>query len=478
MESTLKLMNYSEKAIVIYGQTKEYKDNLKQLGGRFNPYLTIEGKRTAAWIFSKRRETELINFINTLGSQKFGEVCNTCNFEIPTKVNETAIVTPPVIERPIEQPIVQEQTEQTEQTKQSEQVIETKQTEQPKESKIVKIVKAVKGLFKVNYKSIFSQFKTNNTLPILDYIKIEANGTATLSDLETNVILPNYFSNKSEGAICLPLEQIKKIDKANELRLDINGIAASLGVFKLTGINTDEFPLPHSTDIKFKHIGTLNKNGIEVVNIALNYVGKDETRPTMTGVYFDSKNGKIASTDAHKLFSRNAHELTESFIINKKTAKLLSLLSDSYEVYKSDNIIKFESTNGTIISRIIDGNYPNYEAIMPKNNDKIFELDKAKLVKVINEAIKCANKTTKQVIFSFKNNIATVSSEELDLGLEYSCEMEAKCNTDFEIAFNGKFLLDILANIQEYRIELKCSENNRAALINTDFLLMPVMIKE
>jgi DNA polymerase-3 subunit beta len=473
MESTLKLMNYSEKALVIYGQTKEYKDNLKQLGGRFNPYLTIEGKRTAAWIFSKRRETELINFINTLGSQKFGEVCNTCNFELPTKVNETAIVTPPVIERPIEQPIIQEQTEQV-----TEQVIETKQTETPKESKVTKVVKAIKSVFKVNYKSIFSQFKTNNSLPILDCIKIEANGTAVLSDLETNVILPNYFSNKSEGAICLPLEQIKKIDKANELRLDINGISASLGVFKLTGMNAEEFPLPCKQDIVFKHIGTLNKNGIEAVNVAYNYVGKDELRPVMTGVYFDSTNGKIASTDAHKLFSKNAHELTESFIINKKTAKLLSLLSDAYEVYLSDNNVKFESVNGTIISRLIDGNYVNYEAVTPKNNDKIFELDKAKLVKVINEAIKCANKTTKQIIFSFKNNIVTVSSQDLDFGLEYSCEIEAKCNIDFQIGFNGKFLLDILANIQDNRIELKCSENNRAALINTDFLLMPVMINE
>ena len=471
MESTLKLMNYSEKALVIYGQTKEYKDNLKQLGGRFNPYLTIEGKRTAAWIFSKRRETELINFINSLGSQKFGEVCNTCKFELPK--TERIIVPSPIQEQPIEQPIVQEQTEQV-----TEQVIETKQTEQPKESKVTKVVKAIKSVFKVNYKSIFSQFKSNNSLPILDYIKIEANGTSVLSDLETNVILPNYFSNKSEGAICLPLEQIKKIDKANELRLDINGIAASLGVFKLTGMNAADFPLPHSTDIKFKHIGTLNKNGIEVANIALNYTGKDETRPVMTGVYFDSKNGNVVGTDAHKLFSRNVHELTESFIINKKTAKLLSLLSDSYEVYKSDNIIKFESTNGTIISRIIEGNYPNYQAVIPTNNDKIFELDKAKLVKVINEAIKCANKTTKQVIFSFKNNSVVVSSEELDFGLEYSCEIEAKSSIDFQIKFNGKFLLDILANIQDNRIELTCSENNRAALINTDFLLMPVMIKE
>ena len=472
MESTLKLMNYSEKAIVIYGQTKEYKDNLKQLGGRFNPYLTIEGKRTAAWIFSKRRETELINFINSLGSQKFGEVCNTCKFELPK--TERIIVPSPIQEQPIEQPIVHEQTEQT---KQPEQIIETKQTEQPKESKVTKVVKAIKSVFKVNYKSIFSQFKSNNSLPILDHVKIEANGTAVLSDLETNVILPNYFGNKSDGAICLPLEQIKKIDKANELRLEINGIAASLGVFKLTGMNAADFPLPCKQDIVFKHIGTLNKNGIEAVNVAYNYVGKDELRPVMTGVYFDSKNGNVVGTDAHKLFSKNAHELTESFIINKKTAKLLSLLSDTYEVYLSDKIVKFESTNGTIISRIIDGNYPNYEAVIPKNNDKIFELDKAKLVKVINEAIKCANKTSKQVKFSFKNNIVTVSSEELDFGLEYSCEMEAKCNTDFEIGFNGKFLLDILANIQEYRIELKCSENNRAALINTDFLLMPVMIE-
>lgn len=461
----LETINYSEKAIVIYGNTKEYKEQLKQLGGRFNPYLTINGTKQAGWVFSKQK-TELINnFIASLNGQTFNEVCTPCKYELPTKVQtETPIVTPVIassepIVTPEPEPIIQEQ----------------KQVETPK---IKQVIKQAVSKFKANFKSIFAQFKNNNALPILDNVKVENNGTACLSDLETNVILPNYFSNKSEGTICLPLEQIKNIKDANLLRLDIQQteLKATLGMFKLTGCEVDLFPI--NCDKVFKHIGTLDKNGIDITKIAVDYTGKDELRPYQTGVYFDKTNGNIVSTDAHKLYYKQAHNLTESFIINKKTAKLLSLLSDTYEVYLSDDFanVKFESTNGTIISRTIDAKFANYEAVLPKNNSKIFSMDKAKLVKTINEAIKCANKTTKKVLFSFAKDIAVLSSEELDFGLEYSCEIQAESNEVFDIGFNGKFLLDILANVSDNKITIKAEANNRAVLINDDFLLMPVMI--
>jgi len=348
---------------------------------------------------------------------------------------------------------------------------------------------------------------SNNTLPILDnfLFNIKNNKMSIVaSDLETTMMSSISVEADEDGKITIPariLIDTLKTFSNQPLTFIVNivtfGIEMSseLGNYKLAGQNANEFPkMPtlqasSSTTIK----GDVLANAI---NKTLFASGNDELRPVMSGVFCELSNEQttFVATDAHKLVRHVRTDVksdkTASFILPKKPLTILkNNIGDDSDItleYNETNAL-FSFGNITIICRLIDGKYPNYEAVIPKENPNKLTIETATLLSSIKRVSIYANKTTHQIRFKVAGSELQITSEDLDFANKaeerLSCQYEGE---DMEIGFNSKFVIDMLNNIGAEQIIIEMSAPNRAGIIlpldgleegeKTLMLVMPVML--
>ena len=348
---------------------------------------------------------------------------------------------------------------------------------------------------------------SNNTLPILDNFLFDINSnnmTIIASDLETTMMSTISVEADVDGKITIPariLIDTLKTFSNQPLTFIVNtetfGIEMSseMGNYKLAGQNANEFPKTpklngsSSTTIK----GDILANAI---NKTLFASGNDELRPVMSGMFCELSSEQITfvATDAHKLVKHTRTDIssdkTASFILPKKPLTILkNNISDDADIKLefNDTNVLFTFNNITIICRLIDGKYPNYEAVIPKENPNKLTIETASLLSSIKRVSIYANKTTHQIRLKIAGSELQITSEDLDFANKaeerLSCQYEG---TDMEIGFNSKFVIDMLNNIGAEQISLEMSAPNRAGIIlpldgleegeNTLMLVMPVML--
>ena len=348
---------------------------------------------------------------------------------------------------------------------------------------------------------------SNNTLPILDNFLFDINSnnmTIIASDLETTMMSTISVEADVDGKITIPariLIDTLKTFSNQPLTFIVNtetfGIEMSseMGNYKLAGQNANEFPKTpklngsSSTTIK----GDILANAI---NKTLFASGNDELRPVMSGMFCELSSEQITfvATDAHKLVKHTRTDIssdkTASFILPKKPLTILkNNISDDADIKLefNDTNALFTFNNITIICRLIDGKYPNYEAVIPKENPNKLTIETASLLSSIKRVSIYANKTTHQIRLKIAGSELQITSEDLDFANKaeerLSCQYEG---ADMEIGFNSKFVIDMLNNIGAEQISLEMSAPNRAGIIlpldgleegeNTLMLVMPVML--
>ena len=348
---------------------------------------------------------------------------------------------------------------------------------------------------------------SNNTLPILDNFLFDINSnnmTIIASDLETTMMSTISVEADVDGKITIPariLIDTLKTFSNQPLTFIVNtetfGIEMSseMGNYKLAGQNANEFPKTpklngsSSTTIK----GDILANAI---NKTLFASGNDELRPVMSGMFCELSTEQITfvATDAHKLVKHTRTDIssdkTASFILPKKPLTILkNNISDDADIKLefNDTNALFTFNNITIICRLIDGKYPNYEAVIPKENPNKLTIETASLLSSIKRVSIYANKTTHQIRLKIAGSELQITSEDLDFANKaeerLSCQYKG---TDMEIGFNSKFVIDMLNNIGAEQISLEMSAPNRAGIIlpldgleegeNTLMLVMPVML--
>ena len=348
---------------------------------------------------------------------------------------------------------------------------------------------------------------SNNTLPILDNFLFDINSnnmTIIASDLETTMMSTISVEADVDGKITIPariLIDTLKTFSNQPLTFIVNtetfGIEMSseMGNYKLAGQNANEFPktpkLNGSSTTTIK--GAILANAI---NKTLFASGNDELRPVMSGMFCELSTEQITfvATDAHKLVKHTRTDIssdkTASFILPKKPLTILkNNISDDADIKLefNDTNALFTFNNITIICRLIDGKYPNYEAVIPKENPNKLTIETASLLSSIKRVSIYANKTTHQIRLKIAGSELQITSEDLDFANKaeerLSCQYEG---TDMEIGFNSKFVIDMLNNIGAEQISLEMSAPNRAGIIlpldgleegeNTLMLVMPVML--
>jgi DNA polymerase-3 subunit beta len=219
----------------------------------------------------------------------------------------------------------------------------------------------------------------------------------------------------------------------------------------------------------------------------------------MTGVFCQLSDQDITfvATDAHKLvrYRRTDSKSSEtgSFILPKKPLNLIKNILSAQDVdvkieYNSTNA-SFEFENILLICRLIDGKYPNYDAVIPVNNTKKLTIDRQQILTSIKRVSIFSNQLTRQIRFSISGKELILASEDMELANEakerLTCTYEGE---DIEIGFNSKFILEMMNNLDSDEICIEMSTSNRAALIfpvNSDnkdedilMLVMPVMLNQ
>jgi DNA polymerase III subunit beta len=351
---------------------------------------------------------------------------------------------------------------------------------------------------------------TSNSLPILDNFLFElATGELTISasDLENTMkttVKPDEA--KEDGRIAIPAKLLLDIlknfsDQPLVFAIDSSNfgieISSDYGKYKLVGQNADDFPKSPDFDSSksLKISGDIIANAIDKTLFAS---GNDELRPVMSGVYCQFSSDKLifVATDAHKLvrYGRTDASSPQSsdFILPKKPLNLLKQNltgeEESIEVTYNDTTVRFSLGNMELTSRLIDGKYPNYEAVIPNENPNVLTVDRMSFLNSIKRVSIFSNKTTHQVKLKVAGSELTISAEDLDFSNEAKERLTCSyVGDDMEIGFNSKFLLEMLNHISTQEVILEMSEPNKAGILlpssndneNEDILMlvMPVMIR-
>ena len=351
---------------------------------------------------------------------------------------------------------------------------------------------------------------SKNTLPILDdfLFHLEENQLRiTSSDLDvtmTVTLVPDMVEGTGEVTIParLLLEIMKNFpDVPITVSVDNNTLAIELvageGRYKLAGHKSDEFPqLPVMADTSVWEIpADVLAKGFDKTVFA---TGQDEIRPIMSGVLMEMTENYLTfvATDAHKLVRYRRmdvkSDVVASFIMPKKPInQLKSILATMAD---EPVRIEFNKTNASyvfgdyvLICRLLEGRYPNYEAVIPKNNPNQLTIDRQTFLSAIRRVAVFSSKATHQVRFRITGQEIMLTAEDVDFYNEAKERLACSyTGDDMEIGFNSRFFQEMLGNFDSNEVKLEMSAPNRAGILTPVdneneaedllMLLMPVML--
>ena len=348
-----------------------------------------------------------------------------------------------------------------------------------------------------------------NTIPVLSNVKIEAlpdgiSFKATDMDTESTEIVDAKI--QEQGATTAPAHMlydiVRKLSDGSEVELtfpDDKGqltISSGKSKFSLSCIGVEDFPVisGDALPINFSMSVAELKGVIDRTKFA---VSTEETRYYLNGVYMHAKTTgaasvlRVVATDGHRLacvetpLPQGAESLNGVIIPRKTIAEIRKLLDDTsaetVTVSMSDNKVRFTLDNITLTSKLIDGTYPDYERVIPTDNDKSLEMSVKDLAVAVDRVSVVAERTRAIKMITGTNHvIITTSSPELGSAQE---EMEAVYNGEvLEIGYNFRYLLDILAEIVGDTVKISFADASSPSVIHDTsdssavFVLMPMRV--
>jgi DNA polymerase-3 subunit beta len=351
---------------------------------------------------------------------------------------------------------------------------------------------------------------SSNTLPILDNFLFEINNNNLVlssSDLESTMTSEIEIESTSTDKIAISAKLLTDILKTFSeqpltfIKTDNNTIeiSASNGKYSLAYLNGDEFP--KQVEILDAHETVINGSDLgNAINSTIFASGTDDLRPVMSGVFFqfNSESLKFVATDAHKLVKFETTEYTANevseFIMPKKPLQILKVILQTecsdLTIQHNDSNAKFIFDKSSITCRLIDGKFPNYEAVIPKDNPNVLTIDRQLFLNSARRVSIFSNKTTNQIRLKLAGSLLNISAEDFDFSNKADENLECQYSgDDIQIGFNSKFLIEMLNNLDSDMITLSMSHPNRAGIIrpliesgeskeSITMLVMPVMLND
>ena len=348
-----------------------------------------------------------------------------------------------------------------------------------------------------------------SSLPILEYFLMDLKDgelRVTTSDLETTLVGSITVENvEKEGTIAAPaklmLDSLKEFPEM-PLVIDVNDttweiqITWSSGHLSIPGASAVSYPAIQSLGAESKNLTLDVDMLVGGINKTIFATADDELRPVMNGVYFDftPESLTFVATDAHKLVkfaAENTTDFTAAFILPKKPANLLKALllkeEDAVEVTFDAKNVSFQLKNYKLVCRLIEGNYPNYNAVIPAANPNKVLVDRVELLNGIKRVAVCSNPTTNLIRMDIANNKVNLTAQDIDFSV--SANETISCSYDGQpvtIGFKSTFLVEILSNIETPTVIVELADSTRAGVFKPVYddkqsseslmLLMPMMI--
>ena len=344
-----------------------------------------------------------------------------------------------------------------------------------------------------------------STLPILSNILLNAkNGKLTITATDLDVIFIHELNNIEvieEGSTTtqssVMYDIIRKFSSGKKINLTLNDalklhLESDKSNFNLNCISASEFPL---TDENFNQNEFVikSKQLLKLLNKCKFSVSNDETRHYLSGIYFhqtevEDKNYLTATaTDSHRMSIskiRLDKDINfEPIILPKKTIFQLCSLLDSYDgEVKISNIkskIKFELNNSVLISKLIDGKFPNYIQVIPKNNQKKLEIDLKLFLDSVDRVASVSLDKKDGVKFNLTKDTLNLSVNNTNSG-DGKETLNVKFDHDLEISFNSRYLIDVASQLDGEKIEIFFNDTGSPALIkdpgdfDSIFVVMPM----
>ena len=348
-----------------------------------------------------------------------------------------------------------------------------------------------------------------SSLPILEYFLMDLKDgvlTVTTSDLETTLIGSISVENvEQEGTIAAPaklmLDSFKEFAEM-PLTIEVNDttweikITWASGHLSIPGASAVSYPSVQTLGAESKVITLDVDTLINGISHTIFATADDELRPVMNGVYFDFQPESLTfvATDAHKLVKFSAEQSNDfaaSFILPKKPSNLLRNLlakeEEPVEVTFDAKNVTFQLKNFKLVCRLIEGNYPNYNAVIPAANPNKVLVDRVEFLNGIKRVAVCSNPTTNLIRMDIADNRVNLTAQDIDFSVSanetISCSYEGQNVT---IGFKSTFLVEILSNIDTPTVVVELADSTRAGVFKPVYddkqsseslmLLMPMMI--
>lgn len=342
------------------------------------------------------------------------------------------------------------------------------------------------------------------TLPILENVLFESvDGALKLTATDNEIYIVEKLSAEivQEGSVAIPARRL--LDTVRQLpdiplSFDIDDrcivkFRTDRGVYKLVGAKAEDFPLlPSVMEGTTILVDTESlTSGIEKTRFA---VSTDDLRPNMMGVYFqvDEEKTRLVATDGHRLVRLVKHDMKGDVPVNfivpdKALAQVTRTLSGGEtKMQITKHHVRFTNGDAEVIARLINESYPNYENVIPKENDKIMTVGKNDMLATVRRVSIFSSSTTRQIRLNLSQDEVSIFAEDYEMSSEaresIKCQYEAD---DMVIGFNARYLGDVLHNITGDEVTFAFSTPNRAGIVqpleqaadeDLLMLIMPVML--
>ena len=340
-----------------------------------------------------------------------------------------------------------------------------------------------------------------STMPILEGVYINTNkSTLTLigSDMDVSIQTSVDATIIEEGSIVIDAkifgEIIRKLPnstiKIETIENQLLKITCAKSVFDVVYMNTNEFPeLPKvNENLKISVNQNILKNMIKGTSFA---IAQDETRPILQGILFEvkNKNLNLVALDGYRLAIRNEFldtDINMEIVIPGKTlnevSKILEDVDDLVEITFTNNHILFNLEKTKIISRLLEGKFINYNSLLPQEHKLLVNINRQELQNAIERAslmAKDGNTNLIKLDLQQDNLIITSNSQLGKVREEISIKLQGE---EIQIAFNSKYLLDVLKNVEDDEIVMKMTSGISPCVIeeknneNSKYLVLPVRL--
>ena len=372
--------------------------------------------------------------------------------------------------------------------------------------------------FNVSSTKLFAQLQAlskviapKNSLQILEDVLFELNGnklTMTASDGETTIRTSIEVENaEGQGKVAsgakLLLETLKEFPEQpltfqiDDQNFSIN-ITSENGTYSFVGANGNEYPEMPIEGVESGRIDLPAELLLDAINKTIFCTADDELRPVMNGIYFDMLEDKIVlvATDAHRLVRYTNTSVTAptamNFILPKKPASLLKTVlakeDGQVSIVFGEKNARFEFGQTLVVCRQIEGRFPNYNAVIPQNNQNKVVVDRQTIINACKRVAVFANTGTSLLKLALTENQIKISAQDIDFST--SAEETIACSytgAPMAIGFKAPFLIEILGSIASDDVVLELADPARAGLIlpaenepNEDLLmlLMPMLLND